>query len=236
METVVLQEQCNLTVNQLSSPTAPSKCDLCGGDGWVPAERDERGYIKNMRRCECQQAARIARCIPSKYVEAKLANFKAPTIDAVEAWIEDTRSPGLFLYGASGVGKTHLAVAICRRLLESRQDVLVRSAARFYRELRDGFNAERSESSILREYVSARWLMLDDIGSGALSDFERRYLLDLLDQRADRRTIVTSNLSAEDFARRLDERIGSRLREFTTLQCQGADRRATRGRPKSVAA
>jgi DNA replication protein DnaC len=53
-------------------------------------------------------------------------------------------------------------------------------------------------------------------------------LLDLLDQRTSRRTIVTSNLTVEEFSKRLDERIGSRLREFTSFHCGGADRRATR--------
>lgn len=236
METVALQEPCNLTDNPLSSQTAPSNCEVCGGTGWAPAERDERGYIKNVRLCECKKDGRITRRIPAKYRDARLTDFKAPTVDAVETWIDDSQSPGLFLYGPSGVGKTHLAVAICRRLLESGEDVLLRPSTRFYRELRDGFNTERSEGSVMREYVTARWLLLDDVGSGALTDFERRYLLDLLDQRADRKTLLTSNLTVDDFTQRLDERIGSRLREFTYLRCAGADRRATRSRPKIVAA
>ena len=107
-------------------------------------------------------------------------------------------------------------------------------ASRFYREIRAGFNSERSEEAVLAEYVRAHWLLLDDVGAGALSDFERRYLLDLLDQRADRKTLITSNLTIEDFARRLDERVASRLREFTSLDCQGADRRATRNRPATA--
>jgi Cdc6-like AAA superfamily ATPase len=220
------------------------KCEHCGGEGWVPFEFDERGFIKNMRPCACQVTARVERCIPAKYRAATLADFNAPNIEAVGDWIGHGQglghgqSHGLFLYGPTGVGKTHLAMAICRRLIESGQEVLVRSATDFYREVRNSFNEERSESSVMREYASARWLLLDDIGSGNLGDFERRYLLDLLDHRASAnlRTIVTSNLSAEDFAERLDERIGSRLHEFTTLLCKGADRRAQRGRTKAAAA
>jgi DNA replication protein DnaC len=219
-----------------TNPTPPSICPECGGEGWVPAERDERGFIKAMRPCECQRATRIARRIPAKYASARLADFKAGIMDVVTAWLRDSRSPGLFLYGPVGTGKTHLAVAICRVLLEAGQDVLLKSATRFYRDIRESFNSDRNEESVVAEYVRVPWLLLDDVGAGALSDFERRYLLDLLDRRADRRTMITSNLAVEDFARRLDERIASRLREFTSMACQGADRRAVRGGSKFAAA
>ena len=187
-----------------------------------------------MRPCECQRSVRIARRIWPKYSQARLSDFKVATLNTVAAWLRDSRSPGFFLFGGVGVGKTYLAVAICRALLEAGQDVQLLPASRFYREIRAGFNSERSEEAVLAEYVRAHWLLLDDVGAGALSDFERRYLLDLLDRRADRRTIFTSNLGVEDFTQRLDERIASRLREFTTMYCQGADRRATRNRPATA--
>jgi len=202
-------------------------CDFCI-DGWLAAERDERGFTKNVRPCECQLRRRVELRIPAKYGGARLSGFKGATISAVGDWLEQKNSPGLFIFGAPGIGKTFLAVAICRTLLEAGQDVLLRSAARFYRELRGGFNSERGEESILNEYVGALWLLLDDLGAGALTDFERRYLQDLLDQRADRRTIITSNLTVADFGQRLDERIASRLSEFTSLRFTGADRRAQR--------
>lgn len=232
----VLQERCTQTDSNSSKQTTSSNCEFCGGTGWAVAERDSRGYIKNVRRCECQKSARLVNRIPAKYRSATVADFKGQTLDVVEEWLQERPSPGLFLFGPTGVGKTHLAVAICRRLLESNEDVLLRPAARFYRELRDGFNSDRSETVVMSEYANTPWLLLDDIGSGALTDFERRYLLDLLDQRADRYTILTSNLSVDDFAQRLDDRIGSRLREFTSVRCAGADRRAARGRTKYVAA
>jgi DNA replication protein DnaC len=171
---------------------------------------------------------RIARRIWPKYSQARLSDFKVSTLNAVAAWLRDSRSPGFFLSGGVGVGKTHLAVAICRALLEVGQDVLLVNAARFYRELRGAFNTEGGEESVMSAYCRAPWLLFDDAGAGALTDFERRYLLDLLDQRSSRKTIITSNLTVEEFAKRLDERIASRLREFTLFQCGGADRRATR--------
>ena len=213
-----------------SSPTTTLQavCELCYGEGYIVAERDERGFIRFMRPCECQRSERIRRRIPARYVHAKLSDFKSSTRATVKAWLADRKSPGLLLYGPVGTGKTHFAYAILRVLLDAGQDALAVNAANFYRELRGAFNSDESEESVMAKYTGVPWLVFDDAGAGALTDFERRYLLDLLDQRASRRTIITSNLTVEEFSKRLDERIGSRLSEFTSFHCGGTDRRATR--------
>jgi DNA replication protein DnaC len=233
--TIALPEERRVIQDDSPSSTDPTLmpapvCELCKGDGYVVAERDARGYIKNMRACECQRSEKIRRRIPSRYVHAKLSDFRPSTQAMVAAWFHDRQSPGLLLYGPVGTGKTHLAYAILRTLLEAGQDVLAVNSASFYRELRGAFNTERTEDSVMAPYCRAAWLLFDDAGAGALTDFERRYLLDLLDQRASLRTIITSNLTVEEFRKRLDERIGSRLSEFTSFHCGGADRRATKNR------
>ncbi|HKV25627.1 MAG TPA: ATP-binding protein [Candidatus Acidoferrum sp.] len=156
------------------------------------------------------------------------------TRESVTAWLRDKQSPGLFLYGPVGTGKTHLAYAILRALLEDGQNALAVSAANFYRELRSAFNSEQNEETIFGKYVGVPWLMFDDAGAGALSDFERRTLLDLLDRRASLKTIITSNLTVEEFGKRLDERIGSRLSEFLLFHCGGTDRRAKRNQQAAI--
>lgn len=220
-----------------SNPTTTPQpaCELCGGEGRVVAERDERGFIRYMRPCECQRSERIRRRIPARYSRAKLSDFKPSTREKVIAWLRDKKSPGLLLFGPVGVGKTFFAFAILRALLEAGHDAVAVNAANFYRELRSAFNSDNeSEEQIFGKYVTVPWLVFDDAGAGALTDFERRYLLDLLDQRASRRTIITSNLTIEEFGKRLDERIGSRLSEFMLFHCGGADRRAARNKQPAI--
>jgi DNA replication protein DnaC len=59
-----------------------------------------------------------------------------------------------------------------------------------------------------------RWLVLDDVGGELVTDTWKSNFTELILQRNSARlkTIITSNLSAEDFKTRYDERIISRIR------------------------
>jgi len=75
----------------------------------------------------------------------------------------------------------------------------------------------------------SRFLVLDDLGAGSLSDCERRYTLELIDTRLNsmRPTIVTSNWNLEEISERMDDRVASRLAGFAALELAGKDRRLT---------
>jgi DNA replication protein DnaC len=75
--------------------------------------------------------------------------------------------------------------------------------------------------------LTAPLLALDDVGSGSLSDHERRFTLELLDRRTNALlpTVVTSNWSLQQISDLLDDRISSRLAAFTEVELQGRDRR-----------
>jgi DNA replication protein DnaC len=173
----------------------------------------------------------VARHIPALYRNARLGDFKNSTIERLVEFFSNPDSLGLLIYGPTGVGKTYLAAAITRALLERGQEIIFLEVPRLYSELRDCMKRDESEESLIAQYVNVRWLVLDDFGAGALTDFERRYALDLLNRRgnAKRRTILTTNLQLEEIAEKLDERIASRLSGFDQIEAQGKDRRATRG-------
>lgn len=59
-----------------------------------------------------------------------------------------------------------------------------------------------------------RWLVLDDVGSELVTDTWRSNLSAIISERnsAKRKTLITSNLSVEDFKTRYDVRIVSRIR------------------------
>jgi DNA replication protein DnaC len=204
-------------------------CPNCKGDGWIVREVEGLGH--KAFPCECQISARVARQIPPLYRNARLADFKATTIERLMEFLSKPDSLGLLISGPTGVGKTYLAAAITRELLEIGQGILFLEVPRLYSELRECMKRDESEENLIAQYVNVRWLVLDDFGAGALSDFERRYALDLLNRRgnAKRKTILTTNLQLQEIAEKLDERIASRLSGFDQIEARGKDRRAHRG-------
>ena len=160
------------------------------------------------------------------------AVFAAATLDddQVEAWCADLvagrRSP-LILNGNIGAGKTHTAWACWPHLIGlgwigsfhglSEQDLLDSY-------LPGGDRARGDKASIVD------LLLLDDLGSAALSDWSRARLTALIDQRwqHQRATIITTNMPSADMASHLGDRATSRIAQgATTVRVVGADRRTT---------
>lgn len=180
--------------------------------------------------CACsirRREARVLECVPPRFRDARLADFPGELQESLQRWIE-APGDGLFLSGAPGTGKSHLAAALLLRWRQSGRPGLWRAAAEFYRLLRETYReGGTAESSILQEHVEAGLLVLDDVGATGLSDHERRATLELLDARLNalRPTIVTSNLTVAEIGERMDDRLGSRLASLRAFALRGRDRR-----------
>lgn len=124
----------------------------------------------------------------------------------------DPAHDNMYLYGPTGAGKTHMAVAAARRTSE-RHTLLMKpqQVSRFLRESEDA----RQEGQRIEELVSAHCLILDDLGTEKLTEYLTSLLYEIVDARymaGAGGLIVTSNLSLGDLARKLgDDRIPSRL-------------------------
>lgn len=169
---------------------------------------------------------------PPKYHQARLADFSRSLIEAVVLWL-GAPTEGLLLTGATGSGKTHLACGMMRVMFELGKSPLFCRAADLYLEIRNSYGAREddpNEKEIMEGYCEVSLLVLDDIGSGSLSDHERAVMLNLLDRRGNARlpTIVTTNMSLEEIGAKMDERIASRLKGYTAIAFTGADRRGRR--------
>lgn len=107
-------------------------------------------------------------------------------------WIE--QSQNVILVGATGLGKTYLACALANKACQESKTALYRRVPRLLHEL----TLARADGSLPR--LLSRWekidvLILDDWGLAPLKDQERRDLLEVLDDRYDKRaTIVATQL------------------------------------------
>jgi len=196
-------------------------CAACAGEGYVLREG-------KMHACICSAERRIAARLPKRYHLAKLTDFSAKTVNTITAWLAQP-SEGLFITGLPGTGKTHLAAAIVRRVIESgRSNLLFERCADFYLRVRDCYREGMgSEAAELSRLDSPSLLVLDDLGAGSLSDFERRCTLEVLDRRINqtRPTVVTSNWTLGKISEAMDDRIASRLAPFQLVALEGPDRR-----------
>ena len=142
-----------------------------------------------------------------------------------------------FITGPVGVGKTYTAKEVLQGyqaeyLDEVADDVSARPAKELFGFYSCGQVALRSRISrvaneLFDEMVSKRVVVLDDLGAFKSSDYTIDVIYLVIDERLNRKktTIVTSNLSLEEVADRVDDRLASRLSSFKLIEMKGEDRR-----------
>ena len=119
----------------------------------------------------------------------------------------------LWLYGASGTGKTHLAAAIARSLIGSGRTIGLFYVPTLLDELRDSYRY--GSDPVLEQLECARVdiLVLDDLGVEKRTDWATERLNTVINYRNvhNKPTIVTSNFAPDELAEHLDDRLVSRL-------------------------
>lgn len=126
---------------------------------------------------------------------------------------------GLIFFGKAGTGKTHLAVAIARYIIEQKQIAArVARTVELLADIRqtfnehDGYRAE-NEMELIRKFTSVSLLILDDLGAEKVSDWVCEVLYRVIDERwlEQRPIIVTTNFNLKELEERLGERVISRI-------------------------
>ena len=192
-----------------------SGCAICGDVGLVRVVDPEGNWVS--RPCECQLAEREARRltaanIPERYrnctldafdpayrgADASLSRALQMARKFAETYPVDTAGRGLLFVGTMGLGKTHLAVGILRRLIQERG---VRGYFCDYRELlksiQNSYNPEvrTSELELLKPVFAAEVLVLDDLGAQKPNEWVWDTVALILNTRynAQQTTIITTN-------------------------------------------
>lgn len=202
-------------------------------------ERDDAYWKSHIEEIEQEELERKRphRHLPPERLIAALTNigvparFRSATVKRLEPLTDS-----LYLTGPRGTGKTHMAAAIIREIVldktpshslsglqwTSAPDLLLEIRATF----RDG--SERSEKEIIEQYSNCKLLVLDDLGAEKTSGWSLQTLYTIIDRRyrEERQTIITSNLSLDELAAQVDDRIASRLSELCrVVVLTGRDRR-----------
>lgn len=230
-------------------------CTVCQDSGWISAGTktikrvcpdgrvEEYEVSSGVRKCECRSRHLGKQLLnkaglPTMHGTATFDNYEplTPTQQMarlmakkyVEGW-PATSEKGLLFIGASGVGKTHLLVAMAKELIECR---LVSCAFvdfnMFLDRRKDEFARKTTDEETAR-VLNADLLFLDDIGVSRMTDFAGEVLSKIINERYNRRLplVATTNLkfTGSENARlsdtgELGDRIGPRAFSRLSEMCR----------------
>jgi len=104
-----------------------------------------------------------------------------------------TRAENLLMFGASGVGKSHLAAAVSRRMVEFGKRVEFYSALALVQQLQQA-KLQLQLQSMLKKLDRFDLLVLDDLGYVKKTEAETSVLFELIAHRYERRSLlITAN-------------------------------------------
>lgn len=121
-------------------------------------------------------------------------------------------SESLLFQGRTGLGKTHLSLAIAREAIEKGYGVVYGSVQNFVSALeKERFG--RSDSDTNQVLLHCDLLILDDLGTEFSTTFVNAALYNLINTRlmAEKPTIISTNLSMKEMLERYGERMVSRI-------------------------
>jgi DNA replication protein DnaC len=190
-------------------------CPICNGTGWKIVQR---GDLSGAERCSCSEAA-IARTvkensgIPPNYSHVSLDNFNIPqdnpiartglgtVLMQVRSFVREFpggEKPGLLLVGDAGSGKTHLAVAALRALLDKGHEGVFYDYQNLLDRIRSGYDAASgaSDREAYRNALDSEILLLDDLGAHRVTEWVEDTVTSILTYRCNHKKalIATTNL------------------------------------------
>jgi DNA replication protein DnaC len=209
--------------------------ELCDGSGFLFDED-----TLTARDCRCRPA-RIAQArarllearIPSRYRAISFEHSdvidmerRFPTqVRELRAFVREIgpnldAGRGLWLTGGFGTGKTALAMIVSRAAIDAGRAVAIYSCPRLLGMLRESIDGPRGTGSgvgglveFLDQLTAVDLLHIDDLGAEHRTEWVLEQLYSIVNARYqdERSTLVTSNLSRDELAEQLGERIVSRL-------------------------
>lgn len=175
--------------------------------------------------------------IPPKLKTASFENFQpqnkgqAKAMQRLQEYAEHfdpTGGNNILLTGDYGTGKSHLTVAAIFNILERGHSAIFVDLPQLFTKIKASFkkDSEVSEEEILEALKKVDILVLDDLGAESMTDWRKETLLQLINARAGKCTLYTSNLTSEEIFEHIGQRNFSRLfAETEVFKITGKDMR-----------
>lgn len=134
------------------------------------------------------------------------------------------QSESLLFMGDTGLGKTHLTLAITYELLNRGFDVIYGAAYNLFTEM-ETEHFDRHTNTKYNAAIDCDLLVIDDLGGEYVSPYIQSLLYNIINTRdlANKPTIINTNLTMSDIASRYTPRVASRLIKYTAKKFIGND-------------
>lgn len=211
-------------------------CPKCEDTGLIEERDDERNVSYGSKYCECYMSLlkKYAAEELNRNTPLELSNFEDFNLDyypknkngkspyeTMKGIYEDCinyskkfqiGSPSLYFYGRTGLGKTHLSLAIANEVIKKGYSVVYGSVINFLNKMeKEKFG--RADSDTEKLLIDADLLILDDLGAEFSTAYTVSAIYNLLNSRICRGapTIISSNLDLDEIESRYPESIASRI-------------------------
>jgi len=224
-------------------------CDRCGGSGYVGSAMCE--CLRELCRQEQKKELTFLNVGRESFDQFRLEYYpdrEDPKFGVnIRTIMEKTyqtcrryaqnfseRSNNLLFSGDTGLGKTFLSACIARTVADNGYSVMYESAGHLFANLeRAKFSGDEQARKESDRYFVCDLLIVDDLGTEMPGQFTTAALYGLINDRllAGKPTIISTNLTIEEFERRYNRQIASRLRgSYVRVPFVGEDIRVQKNR------
>ena len=196
--------------------------------------------------CDCLKALvkqlqfdNLCGCAPAKdstfenfdlgYYDGEALTRMTQIYNYCKSWASDfgKGSNSILMCGQTGLGKTHLSLAIANVVVSMGYNVIYSSAGNLLSKLeKEKFGRYSGEESPEEMALTCDLLILDDLGTEYTREFERAAIYNIVNTRllSGLPTIINTNLLYDEIAEKYDKRVYSRLiGSYQPLEFLGED-------------
>ncbi len=226
-----LKDEANLLTAEKNAILKKSKienidydCTLCNDTGYINGKICDcvKEIAKNIITKELCSLMPISECtfdnFKLKYYtdadsEKRMRGIFNICKEYAENFAPETASNLLFM-GASGLGKTHLSLAITGEVVKKGYLPVYGPAENLFNMIeKERFSSFGNESDSYNTMINCDLLVIDDLGSEFMTTFSKSILYNLINSRilSKKPTIISTNLTMKEIEKLYSPRIASRL-------------------------
>lgn len=137
---------------------------------------------------------------------------------------DPAKSKSLLFMGNTGLGKTHLTLAIAYELLNKGFNVIYGAAYNLFGEM-ESEHFDRHTNNAYTAAIDCDLLVIDDLGGEFVSPYIQSLFYNIVNTRdlANKPTIINTNLTMGEIASRYTPRVASRLFRYNSEKFVGED-------------